>query len=343
MISRKRPRPDWLSWLLASSGALSAIGFFAIYVPRPTTFERFFAHLAHAKVQLPWSVRFALDRTAWAAVLGVALVALVAGLRTVSSRRRWLLGTSAALSFGAVVLGFVGLGTADRTCVFPAARGLRRCVCPDNALECHCTREGAVRERFLSGRALEHTAIGDRLFGGRSVEGVTVRATPILEGAAELGWTFTAGEASAVCLHPAPCLGDRCGPCSVDEHRSPLYSIRDGLRCVDLRAGERFLLDGTFLHLRRTVWRAGTTTVLPADLAEDARLATESSELVGRMGNFGDATLEDIVVGAGRAPTMRTGGIRECLTTASGLLARDLEPPLPPSAAMVVRLEMVAD
>jgi hypothetical protein len=328
-------------------GTLVASLYFQAFIPRAETHKRFFSHLARSDAALPFSISFTLDRTASAAVIVVALGALAAALFLSARWKRRFLAVSAGLTLGSTILGLVGLRAADTTCAFPPASGLRRCPCPDQLLqplECHCTKEGAVRERFLEGSELEQSPIGDRLFAsGRTLAGTTVRETSLLEDERAIGKVFAVPGATAVCRYQEPCDGGRCGPCRFDQAVAPIHRIRDALRCVDLRTGERMAREDELLHLRRTVWRAPDKDDLPAGLPAESAIHTEKTEVIGRLGSFRDDTLRDIVLGAGQAPRMRLGGIRECRAPAAGLLARELDDELSPSQAMVVRLEMVAD
>lgn len=298
--------------------------------------------------RLPFALRFTLTRGAPGVVLFVGQAFLIVG-----AVLRWALGRPRAgrlslslallLAAGTTGIGAAGLRAASRLTAYPLSPGLERCACPPLealARECHCDPSGVVREQYFRPQDLEGTTLGDRLLYRAPSRWIRREAGPD-------GATFSLSDGTELrCRYAAPCdPGASCGPCRFDPAPRVELELGPELRCIDVRTGTR-ALGQSFVHLRRRIWRDTTDgQALPSALDPADALTTAQSELLGRPGALPSGALHSILSGAGRAPPLRLGGLRECRATAKelGLLAESLEAEVDPLERLIVQVEAPAE
>ena len=102
---------------------------------------------------------------------------------------------------------------------------------------------------------------------------------------------------------------------------------------VKKRLAYALIIGGGDLAATQGLWRAAVA------------LTTAQSELIGRPGALPSGALHSILSGAGRAPPLRLGGLRECRATAKelGLLAESLEAEVDPLERLIVQVEAPAE
>jgi hypothetical protein len=341
-------RVDLALVALATGGCVSGLGLFYGYLPsaRP----RLFSHLADLDAAIPFSVRFVLTPSAPAGVLALALAMLLAGVvlrwalrRPRSARLSW--GLAFVLAAGTVGLGASGLASASRLTAYPLSPGLERCTCPKTsalARECHCEPGGALREVYFRTEDLAGTSLGERLLYATREPS---RSPWIRRALSPEGETFALEDGAELrCRYASPCApGEDCGPCRFDPPPPRVeFELRPEVHCIDVRTGTRAL--GGLVHLRRRVWRDTTDgQALPARLDPAHALPTDQPELVGRIDGAPPSLLRDITTGAGRAPALRRGGLRECRASANelGQVAEGLDVELEPLERLIVQIEAV--
>lgn len=302
------------------------------------------AHLDDVEERLPFALRFTLARGVPGVALFIAQALLIFGavLRWALRRPRagrLILSLALLLSLGTAGIGAAGLRAASRLTAYPLSPGLERCACPPLealARECHCDSSGAVREQYFRPEDLEGTTLGDRLLYRAPSRWIRREAGPD-------GATFSLSDGTKLrCRYAAPCApGASCGPCRFEPEPRVAVELGPELHCIDVRTGTRALGQG-FVHLRRRIWRDRTDgRTLPSALDPADALTTTQSELIGRPGALPSGALHRILSGAGRAPPLRLGGLRECRATAKelGLLAESLEAEVDPLERLIVQVE----
>lgn len=302
------------------------------------------AHLDDVEERLPFALRFTLARGVPGVALFIAQALLIFGavLRWALRRPRagrLILSLALLLSLGTAGIGAAGLRAASRLTAYPLSPGLERCACPPLealARECHCDSSGAVREQYFRPEDLEGTTLGDRLLYRAPSRWIRREAGPD-------GATFSLSDGTQLrCRYAAPCApGASCGPCRFEPEPRVAVELGPELHCIDVRTGTRALGQG-FVHLRRRIWRDRTDgRTLPSALDPADALTTTQSELIGRPGALPSGALHRILSGAGRAPPLRLGGLRECRATAKelGLLAESLEAEVDPLERLIVQVE----